>query len=174
MNHRPFEDWLLDDHPLTPEQKRDLQAHLQDCVHCTALAEVNLELHSVKMAAPAPGFTERFRTRLAAQRVIERRNRLVGVLVLTVGGAGLLAWYIAPYVTRFLGSPAGWIAAVTHFLLTVLDMVRAIGDIGSILFRVLPGFIPPFGWMVILSAVSGVILLWTVSIWRFSRFAKGA
>ncbi len=31
MNHRPFEDWLLDDQPLTPEQKRDLQSHLRTC-----------------------------------------------------------------------------------------------------------------------------------------------
>jgi hypothetical protein len=173
MNHRPFEDWLLDDQTLTPEQKRELQVHLQDCTHCTALAEVNLELRSVKMTAPAPGFTARFQTRLVGQRVRERRNRLVGALILMAGGAGLLIWYITPYALQFIGSPAGWIAAVAHFFLTVLDMARAIGDIGEILLRVLPGFIPPFGWMVILSAISGVVLLWTVSLWRFTRFVKG-
>jgi hypothetical protein len=52
-------------------------------------------------------------------------------------------------------------------------MLRAIGDIGSILVRVLPGFIPPLGWMIALSAIGGFILLWIVSIWRFTRFAKG-
>lgn len=173
MNHRPFEDWLLNEQPLKPEQKRELQTHLLDCTHCTALAEVNLELHSVKMAAPAAGFTARFQARLEGQRVRERRNRLVGALILVAGGVGLLGWYAAPYLIQFLGSPAGWIAAVAHFFLTVLDMARAIGDIGSILFRVLPGFIPPFGWMVILSTLSGFALLWMVSIWRFTRFSKG-
>ena len=173
MNHRPFEDWLLNEQPLTSEQKRELQTHLQDCTHCTALAEVNFELHSVKMAAPAPGFTARFQKRLAGQRVRERRNRLVGALILVAGGIGLLGWYAAPYVIQFLGSPAGWIAAAVNFFLTLLAMARAIGDIGSILFRVLPGFIPPFGWMVILSTFAGLVLLWTVSIWRFSRFTKG-
>jgi hypothetical protein len=173
MNHRPFEDWLLNEQPLTSEQKRELQIHIQDCTHCTALAEVNFELHSVKMAAPAPGFTARFQKRLAEQRVHERRNRLVGVFILAAGGVGLLGWYASPYVIQFLASPAGWIAAAVNFFLILFDMARAIGDIGSILFRVLPGFIPPFGWMVILSTISGLVLLWTVSIWRFSRFTKG-
>lgn len=173
MNHRPFEDWLLNEQPLTTEQKRDLQTHLLDCAHCAALAEVNLELRSVKVAAPAAGFTARFQTRLAAQRVRERRNRLVGALILVAGGVGLLGWYAGPVIIQFLGNPAGWIAAFVNFFLTLLDMARAIGDLGSIFLRVLPGFIPPFGWMILLSAFSGLILLWSVSLWRFSRFAKG-
>jgi hypothetical protein len=173
MNHRPFEDWLLNEQPLTTEEKRQLQSHLLDCAHCTALAEVNLELRSVKLAAPAAGFTQRFQARLAAQRVRERRNRLIGVIILAVGGLALLSWYIGPYALQFLSNPMGWIAAIVNFFLTLLDMTRAIGDIGSILLRVLPGFIPPFAWMVLLSALSGVVLLWTVSLWRFSRFAKG-
>jgi hypothetical protein len=174
MNHRPFEDWLLNEQPLNNDQKRELQTHLHDCAHCAALAEVNLELRSVKMAAPAAGFTARFQTRLAAQRVRERRNRLVGVLILTLGGVGLLGWYLAPYVIQFLASPAGWIAAFVNFFLTLFDMARAIGDIGSIFLRVLPGFIPPIGWMIILSTLSGFALLWAVSLWRFTRFVKGA
>jgi len=173
MNHRPFEDWLLNEQPLTPEKKRDLQVHLQDCAHCTALAEVNLELRSVKMAAPAAGFTLRFQKRLAAQRVLERRNRLVGAAILSAGGLGLAAWYAAPYLIRFVGSPAEWISAGVGFLLTLLSMARAIGDIGSILFRVLPGFIPPFAWLVLISAFCGLGLLWAVSIWRFTRFPRG-
>ncbi len=173
MNHRPFEDWLLNEQFLKPEQKRELQIHMQDCTHCAALAEVNLELRSVKMETPAAGFTARFQTRLAAQRLRERRNRLIGALILVAGGVGLLSWYAGPVIIQFLGNPAGWIAALANFFLTLLDMARAIGDIGSIFLRVLPGFIPPFGWMVILSAFSGLVLLWTVSLWRFSRFAKG-
>jgi hypothetical protein len=173
MNHRPFEDWLLNEQPLTPEKKRELQVHLQECGHCTALAEVNLELRSVKMAAPAAGFILRFQKRLAAQRVIERRNRLVGTAILAVGGLGLAAWYAAPYLIQFIGSPAEWIAAGVGFLLTLLSMAEAVGDLGSILFRVLPGFIPPFAWLVLISAFSGLGLLWAVSIWRFTRFSRG-
>ena len=171
MNHRPFEDWLLNEQPLNNEEKRELQLHLQECDHCAALAEVNLELRSVKMAAPAPGFAARFQQRLARQRVIEARNRLVGMMILVFGALGLTAWFIAPYVTSFLGSPAEWIASILGFLLSLVTMFEAIGDLGSILLRVLPDMIPPFAWLVLVSALSGFGLLWAVSIWRFSRLS---
>ena len=174
MNHRPFETWLLNEQPLNPEEKRELQTHLQECTHCSALAEVNLELHSVKMAAPATGFTARFQKRLAEQRVRERRNRLVGFSILATGGLGLTAWYAAPYVLEFVGSPAAWITAMVNFLVTLLEMGKAIGELGAILLRILPGFVPPFAWLVVFSAFCGVGLLWTVSIWRFSRLPSGA
>jgi len=174
MNHRPFEDWLANDQPLTSEQKRAMQTHLQECTHCAALAEVDLALHSAKMAAPAPGFALRFQKRLEAQRVLERRNRLVGALILSLSGVGLVAWYAAPFLVRFIGSPAEWLSAAVTFLLTLLSMAEAVGDLGSILFRVLPGFIPPFAWLILVSAFGGAALLWTVSIWRFTRFTRGA
>jgi hypothetical protein len=170
MNHRPFEDWLLNEQPLNNEEKRDLQLHVQSCEHCAALAEVNLELRSVKLAAPAPGFTARFQKRLARRRVIEARNRLVGVMILAFGGLGLTGWFAAPYLVSFLGSPAEWIAATLGFFLSLVSILEALSDIGSILARVVPGLIPPFAWLVFVSAVSGFSLLWAVSIWRFSRF----
>jgi hypothetical protein len=171
MNHRPFEDWLLNEQPLTPEEKRELQLHLQACDHCNALAEVNLELRSVKMAAPAPGFTSRFQKRLAEQRVVEARNRLVGGLILAFGGLGVTGWFLSPYLVGFIGSPAEWISAIVAFLISLVTMAEAIGDIGAVLVRVLPDFIPPFAWLVFLSAMSGFVLLWAVSIWRFSRLS---
>jgi hypothetical protein len=146
---------------------------LQECEHCAALVEVNLALRSVKMAAPAPGFANRFRVRREAQRLRERRNRLVGVTVLSFSGIGLAAWFVAPFLLTFLGSPAEWIAAGVNFLLTLVAMLEAIGNLGSILVRVLPGFIPPFAWLVVLSMVSGLGLLWTMSIWRLTRFSRG-
>ncbi|MEW5941249.1 MAG: hypothetical protein AB1750_16420 [Chloroflexota bacterium] len=171
MNHRPFEDWLLNEQPLNNEEKRELQLHAQACDRCAALAEVNLELRAVKMAAPAPGFTLRFQKRLARRRVIEARNRLVGLMILAFGGLGITAWFAAPYVTSFLGSPAEWIAAIFAFLLSLVSMFEALSDLSSILLRVLPDFIPPFAWLVFVSALSGFGLLWAVSIWRFSRLS---
>jgi len=171
MNHLPFETWLLNEQPLAPEQQRALQLHLRECEHCAALVEVNLALHSVKMAEPAPGFALRFQKRLEAKRALERRNRLAGALVLVFGGLGLTLWLAGPYLASFIGSPATWIAAVVNFLLSLLSMAQAISDIGSILVRILPGFIPPIAWLVILSAVSGFGLLGAASIWKLTRFS---
>ena len=171
MNHLPFETWLLNEETLLPEQQHALKLHLRECEHCTALTEVNLALHSVKMTAPAPGFTLRFQKNLDAKRALERRNRLAGALVLVFGGLGLTLWLVGPWLAAIIGSPAEWIAAIVYFLLSLLTMAQAIGDIGSILLRVLPGLIPPVAWLVILSTISGFGLLWAISIWRLTRFS---
>jgi hypothetical protein len=44
---------------------------------------------------------------------------------------------------------------------------------GEVLLRVIPGFVPPFAWMIIISAFAGISLLWIVSIWRFTRVPQG-
>ena len=86
MNHRPFEDWLLDEQPLTPEQKRDLQSHLRLCTSCSAIAESNLAIHTTQMVSPAPGFTDRFKARLVRRRSEQKWRQIVGTLVLVLGG----------------------------------------------------------------------------------------
>jgi hypothetical protein len=59
MNHRPFEDWLLNDMPMTPEQKRELDMHVRDCPYCTALVETGMALKTVKKVSPQAGFAAR-------------------------------------------------------------------------------------------------------------------
>jgi len=173
MNHRPFEDWLLNNQPLTPTEKLDLDAHVRACPHCAALAESGIELRSVRMVPPAPGFTVRFQQRLAAQRIAERRRRLWGLVVLLVGGGALLLWLTAPFLLALISSPAQWITLVIGYLLFILTSMQTLGEIMLVFLRVVPGFIPPFVWMVIVSALAGLGLLWTVSIWRFGRFQRG-
>ena len=75
MNHQPFEDWLLNEQSLTPVEKRDLDAHMRTCRHCAALVETGLELHSVRMVSPMPGFAGRFEKRLATRRIADHRRR---------------------------------------------------------------------------------------------------
>jgi len=95
MNHQPFEDWLLNDQPLTPIEKRDLDAHIRACKYCAALVEIGLELHSVRMVSPKPGFAGRFEKRLDAQPIADFRQMLYRLIGLLLGGAGLLFWLTA-------------------------------------------------------------------------------
>jgi len=78
MNHRPFEDWLLNDMPITHEQKRDLDLHTRTCASCSALVETGIALKSVKKVAPQAGFTTRFQSRLAERKLVERRRKIWG------------------------------------------------------------------------------------------------
>jgi hypothetical protein len=173
MNHRPFEDWLLDDQPLNPTQKRELDGHLRACKVCSALAESNLALRSARLVAPAPGFSARWQERLVLARRAQRRRTLLGTLFFSLGGLLLVAFLAGPVLVSLIGSPAEWISAMVHALLFIYTTVMAVVGAGSVLFRVLPGFVPPFVWLVLFSTLSGFALLWSVSIWRLMRRPQG-
>ena len=173
MNHQPFEDWLLNDKNLTSAEKRELDLHLRTCINCTALSATGLALRSANVIAPAAGFTVRFQQRLAAQKIAERRRKLWGMMALILGGVGLLGWFAVPYVYAFISSPVEWITAIIGYFLFVITSVQALTEIMTVLVRILPDFIPPYMWMVIVSALAGFGLLWTISIWRFSRTPQG-
>ena len=173
MNHQPFEEWLLNDMPITHEQKRDLDLHVRTCTYCSALAETGVALKSVKKVSPQGGLSTPFQARLAARKLVERRRRIWGTVLFTFGGLGMLMWLSSPILASFLSSPATWIAALVQWIVFVLTTVQALAQAGSVFLRIIPDFLSPFAWMVILSAVAGVSLLWSVSIWRFVRVPRG-
>lgn len=174
MNHQPFESWLLEAQTLEPEQERKLQAHLRTCAHCAALAETALALHAVRAVGPAAGFTVRFQRRLAMQKAADRRRRFWGMVVFVTGGLALLAWLVAPTLARLIDSPAEWIALGMSYIFFLLASMQAAADVGSVLLRVAPGFVPPFAWMVLASALAGIGLVWFISIWRLTYVPRGA
>ena len=173
MKHQPFEDWLLNDKLIDPKQKLELDAHLRVCSYCSALAETGKALRSVKMVSPAAGFSTRFQARLAARKVADRRRRLWGAVLFTSGGLVMLMWIASPYLVSFFASPATWIASLIEWGIFLITTLQAIGQAGSVLLDVIPGFLPPFVWMVMLSTLAGIGLLWSVSIWRFVRVPRG-
>lgn len=169
MNHLPFENWLLNDIPVTPEQQRQLELHVRDCSYCAALAETGRMLKAARLAAPAAGFTARFQARLAERKIADRRRRLWGSVLFTLGGVALLVWILAPYLVTFFASPATWISMFVGWLVFLGTTLFALADAGRVILSVIPNFLPPFAWMVLLSMIAGISLLWSVSIWRFAQ-----
>lgn len=173
MNHQPFEDWLLNDKPLTSIEKREMDTHLRTCRHCTALAETGLALRSARALVPASGFVLRFEQRLAEQKIAERRRKLWGLIVLILAGISLFVWLAAPYIFAFISSPVLWLTTAIGYFLFIVTSLQAFTEAFFVLTRVLPDFIPPYIWMMIVSGLLGLGLLWVVSIWRFSRLPQG-
>jgi hypothetical protein len=173
MNHQPFEEWLLNDKNLNPAEKRELDLHLRTCPYCMALTETSLVLRSAPVAAPAAGFTLRFQQRLAAQKIAERRRRLWGMIILLVSGAGLLGWIIAPFLFAIATAPVEWVTTGIGYFLFILTSLQALTEVVTVLLRMATDFIPPYAWMVLVSALAGLGLLWTISIWQFSRTPQG-
>jgi hypothetical protein len=173
MNHRPFEDWLLEDQPLTGEQERELQAHLRVCTSCAAIAESNLALHSTRMVSPAKGFVSRFEILLAEQRKSARVRQIIGALIFVLAGLALLYWYTSPIIQDVMRSPADWITNVVSHLLFMSTSIQIISQLSRLSLHLLLDFVPPLGWLAILFLVSGLGLLEALSIWRFTRTPQG-
>jgi len=173
MNHRPFEDWLLNDKKLTNAEKRELDSHLRICRPCSAIAETGFALRCARVISPAPGFVARFEQRLAAQKIAERRRRLWGLILLILTGVGLFGWLAAPYVYAFILSPVQWITALIGYFLFVVTSLQVLTEMIAVFLNILSNLIPPYMWMVFASALAGFSLLWTISIWRFSRAPQG-
>ena len=173
MKHQPFEEWLLNDKMISPEQKRELDSHLRTCAHCSALAETGMALRSVKMSSPREGFATRFQVRLAERKVLDRRRRFWGAILFTFGGLALLTWLVSPYLASFFASPATWISTLVELGVYFVTTIRALTEAGLVIVDVIPSFLSPFMWMILLSTVAGISLLWSVSIWRFVRAPQG-
>jgi hypothetical protein len=164
MNHRPFEDWMLEDQAMTAEQKRELQAHLRTCTQCAALAEVNLALGSARVATPAEGFSVKFQLRLAAQRQAQRKRNFWGFLILVISVMTVLMWLAWPILKVVLYSPVAFLSSWLSRLLSLWFWLQALGQAGSVLLRVIPTFVPPYAWALIAFALAGWSLLWVLSI----------
>ena len=173
MKHQPFEEWLLNEEPITPEQKRELDLHLRTCEYCTALAETGRLLSSAKMVSPAAGFTTRFQARLAEQKIADRRRKLWGMIWFVLGGMALLLWFAGPSILNFVSSPETWIATLVEWGIFLITTLQALSQAGEVFLHVIPGFMPPFAWMIIVSGFAGFSLLWSISIWRFARAPQG-
>jgi hypothetical protein len=173
MSHQPFEDWLLNDKLINPKEKLELDAHVRTCSYCSALAETGKALRMVKNVSPAAGFSARFQARLAMQKAAERRRRLWGTALFTFGGVVILMWIAAPHLISFFASPAAWITSLIEWGVFLITTLWAMAQAGSILMDVIPSFIPAFVWMVLVSALAGFGLLWSISIWRFVRVPRG-
>lgn len=169
MNHQPFEEWLLNNEPMNPEQKRELESHLRTCVYCAGLLKTDRVLRDLRMASPASGFVTRFEARLATQKAADRKRRLLGFVLFALTGSVLLIWAASPYLAGILISPAGWITALVEWGVFLMTTLLASLQAGAVILDVLGGFLPPFAWMVMVSGAAGVSLLWSISIWRFAR-----
>jgi hypothetical protein len=173
MDHRPFEDWLLDNQPLNLDQKRMLNTHLQTCSACAALADVNLALNSVAAAAPAEGFSTRFQARLGAKKQALRKKNFWGFVILTLSVLGLLFWVSWPVLKDLAQSPIDLLASWMSSLVPFWTSLHAIFRAGMVLFKVVPGFVPAYIWVVTLFAAGGWSLVWIISLIKFTKVPQG-
>ena len=171
MGHQRFENWLLAEEPLKPEQHIELQAHLEDCQACRTLSDswqsVAQHLAVRTMVDPAPGFTARWETRLDAARAqAERRTNLVILAFSTTGAVFLLALMVVQLFFAF-ESPAELLLvsanqvarAFSGFNLTIEVLVAMVKTIPEIIL---------IGLWVGTTGLAVMSVLWIISIHQFT------
>ncbi|MCS6911548.1 MAG: anti-sigma factor, partial [Anaerolineales bacterium] len=164
------------DGELEPEQRSQLEAHLQVCARCAALWRVLEEVEAMLTAAPLvsarPGFTNRFNARLRQQRSQLRAWLGVFVLGFSVVGAALILLPLIlgmlwPFV-QLLGRPAT--------LTTLFDSASAISHtlrtVGAALWAsawALGAFAvgTPLFWLLIVTVLSATVL-WIFTLRRLA------
>lgn len=173
MSHQPFENWLLDEEPLTSQQQRDLQNHLRGCTVCSGIADSRIALHSTHLAAPVPGFTDRFRPRLAAWRRMQQRRQAIGTFLLVLIGVGLLYALAGPAMLEAARSPAAWLGEVTFYAVEMVTLVSVIGHVGGILLRLLPVVLPSTAWPAVMLLGGMLAAIWIGTMRRLARAPQG-
>jgi hypothetical protein len=173
MNHQPFEDWLLEERTLNPEEQRDLQTHLQTCRACAALAEVTLSLHNVQSAAPVPGFTRRFELRLERARNAQRRRQAIGVLILALGAFGLSSWYTYLTIVPLLQAPIPALVGAFNGLLFWLEAIGRIWQVAEVVLRVASFWITDEMWAIAAFILAGASLSMLATLEKTTYLPQG-
>jgi len=168
MDHRPYEDWLLNDDlqqqiALTSEQQRDLRVHLRNCAECSALEHANFMLRSSKTLPPVDGFGLRFRQRLDEQRSIQQRRAFFGWFMLAIVSLGGLIWLLFPFLPYFAMTPSQLSGKLISNMVYITLMVRALNAILFTFLSVLGSLVPLYVWMLMFVLIGGLGLLWSFS-----------
>jgi len=169
MNHRPFEEWMLDDEDLDQDQKQALEEHLRGCESCPALAQswlaVRHEIQAEPAAAPLPGFSQRWQARLVQKRAEQQRRLAWGMLGLCLGIALVILGII--YIPEAAHqSPGAVLASLLYNLTLFLARAnQARGMIEQISLRVTPAIPVAIGALAA-SSLSALSLIWVVVMWK--------
>lgn len=144
LTHPPFEDWLLSEETLTPQQANDLQAHLRTCESCrqleTGWLQVERLVRSAEMLAPVAGFSARWQARLEAQRA-RQHQRQSWVFFVGMGFLGLFVLAILVGIIFTLWqSPGQFLFGILHQLALVMETLGTFGFYLGDLFRIIPDF----------------------------------
>jgi hypothetical protein len=175
MNHQPFEEWLLSEGSLAPEQDRALQEHLRECEACLSLSRawdaVEDELAVAPQAVPVAGFSQRWQGHLEQRRAQDQRHRFW-----QAGGAGLAALVgivllAGPIYQRF--SPTEFLASFIYNLSLLFVKVNQVGVFLSTTFSGISVIIPITIWVLIATSLSLLGMTWMVTMWKII-IPKGA
>jgi len=169
MSHQPFETWILDQQTLSNNDRRTLQAHLDDCPQCIRLQRrwqmVRQELYPHQMVSPAPGFTQRWQAGLVERKAREQRKQAWKIAGLLLAAALIVLLLMAAY-TLATTSPTDWLVALVRVVSSTTGFLNlGIHFIDSWLSST-PLALNLVLWIYLTVCISLLTFAWGLVLWR--------
>ena len=180
MNHQPFEEWLLSEDPLSPEEKQSLEVHLKNCEHCRELKSawhgVNTLFMDIPDVKPEAGFVDRWSKRLEIEKQLDKvvRHRWQSIILLSLF-MNVITGFIILLGTQFFttfDTPLSWVMAGMYRLISIVALVNAIQNVSIMLFRTIFEVVPVGILALIGLGLIGSIATWIVSLTSLSMLPR--
>ncbi len=172
MDHQPFEDWILDKSEIVKDEKDLLKQHILDCDQCHELKnawdQVETLLVQTPMAAPVPGFSQRFAFRMQAKKAEIQRKQSIRTLIAVGIALFLITTLIVVLMIISYSTGELIVGAVSTFTGIVQRFINLRISIAQF-FSTLPTYVIVLGWLILI--VWGIILtpLWGFTVWKVSK-----
>ncbi len=171
MNHQPYENWILDELQITPQEQDSLNQHLKECPECFKLShswnKVQTQLTSAPVKPAPDGFMRRWKTDFAARQVAQERRQARTLLISLASGAVAVAIALAV----ILLPDFSFISMTVGFLTTIVKIFSGIESLWSVVSNIVasaPTITLVIGGLLIAGWISLAAFIWGISIWRIT------
>jgi hypothetical protein len=165
--HLLFEEWLLSDVKLAPEEVAHLEQHLETCTSCQRLSqawrEVETQMQRAPMLSPAPHFTQRWETRVIAERLRRERRQTSLILYLCAGSLFALLGWLGLWMFPTLLSPYPLLLVWVYQITASIHFIVNIGDLYITVVRAITGLLPGTVWIALSVALGSLTILWLIT-----------
>lgn len=143
--------------------------HYDEASTNAAWEAVETEFKQAGMAEPAPGFADRWKTRMAERRVEDQRRQARIVLIINTSLMALVLLLIGAQTLPAFESLSDLLVSWFDSLSEVLIWFQMIGGIWSSLSNTLPNILPDTFWMSVAASLGILLMYWFSSVRRYAR-----
>ncbi len=171
MNHQPYENWILDEIQLTPQEEDSLNQHLKECQGCYQLSnswnKVRAQIKSTPVKPAPAGFVRRWNEQLATRQKDQERRQARTLFISLASGAGAIMIALAVILLpdfSFISLMVGFLSAIVRVfsgIESLWSVLRSIVTTAPTITLVVSGLLLA-GW------ISLAAFAWGISIWRIT------
>jgi hypothetical protein len=171
MNHLPYETWILDGKPGTPEDRNQLRQHLKECGQCAQLQvswqEAHHQISSLPVQNAPKWFLSNWPNSLILFKEKQKRKQARMLLLSLISGAFIVLIALSAVLLPKI-SLISMIVTITSVVVRFMESVKQIWSLLLSLMKIAP----TTTILVIGAMLAGWILLavlaWGVSVWKVS------